>query len=363
MPVLLIGASYRDISLDDLELLEAKSEEFWEAIFTENSKEFGITGCVVVSTCNRFEIYVDSFNTLDSEQHILAKITDVTGLPSNRMQHLSGSEVTHHLFRVAAGLESMIVGEVEVAGQVKRSLSRSQLLSKTTRDLEMLFQESARVSKKVATETGLGMAGRSLVTGGLDLLKQSGFAIKGKKVLVIGTGAYARVVTAALKREEVAEIFVHSITDRAKVFSLTHTTTPVSKGGLSEALSQVDFVVTCNGTHGALITADDIQALNKEIFPIIDLSLARDVERSVEKLNNVLMIDLNDIYQNAPREHSETIDAAQSIINRAVVEFEEKLRSRNSYPFAKLVRTQFGARTTAGIDPAFAVEAATISNG
>ena len=363
MSILLIGASYRDISLDDLELLETKSEQLWDAVFTKNSKAHGINGGVLVRTCNRFEVYFDTDQPHRASQYILRKISEVTGLPSNNIQRYEGSEVTSHLFRVAVGLESMIVGEVEIAGQVKRALSQSQLLTNTTRGLEMLFQESARVSKKVATETGLGKAGRSLVTGGLDLLKQRNFTIEGKRVLVIGTGAYARVVTAALEREEVAEIFMYSTSGRAESFSLSHRTTPVLKDGLLHALSHVDFVVACSGTHGEIITSVDIQSLNKDVFPIIDLSLSRDIERSVKKLSNVLMIDLEDIYQNAPGEHLETIEDASSLIIKAVFAFEEKMRARNNNLFVKLMHNHRDSQLTEEFDHAFNIPVVQTTHG
>ena len=363
MSVQLIGASYRDNSLDDLELLAAKSEQLRGALFAEDTKEFGITGGVIVSTCNRFEVYFDSNQQDRALPFALAKISAISGLPSYVMKCHQGFEVTRHLFSVAAGLESMIVGEVEIAGQVKRALSQAQLLGNTTKNLEMLFQESARISKKVANETGLGRAGRSLVTGGLDLLKKQQFIIGGKRALVIGTGAYARVVIAALNREKVKEIYTFSPSGRAEEFSISHGTTPINMDGLSKALSQVDFVVACSGTHGTIITSSDIQALNKENFPIIDLSLARDVERSVEKLSNVIMIDLQDIHRNAPREHNETIDAAQAIINRAVAAFEVKLRARDNHPLVKLVRNHRDSLLTEELDLVFDFEVAQTSNG
>ncbi len=333
-----IGTSFRELSLEKLEVLEAHAEKILQIISSPEASEFGITGVVLVSTCNRFEIYFDSSMPTHSQDHILAKVIEITGIPTNHMRYKSGAEVTRHLFRVAAGLESMIVGEDEIAGQVKRSLSSSQLRGITSRNIEMLFQESSRISKKVAAETGLGKAGRSLVTGGLELVKQTNFDFEGKRVLVLGTGAYARVVTAALKRERVREILTYSMSGRANLFSASHQTTPIKSGGLSSALSQVDLLVTCNGTHGSIITREHLAVVKRESFPILDLSLAKDVDNSVKSLGNVVLIDLQDIYRNAPVEHHETIARAESIVEQAVLAFGEKQVARLNFRNARVIR-------------------------
>ncbi|HEY4898646.1 MAG TPA: hypothetical protein VIH79_02885, partial [Candidatus Nanopelagicaceae bacterium] len=158
MTVVLIGASYKEISLSDLEMLESKSVAVKAALFSDPSAEHGIEGCVVVSTCNRFEIYIDTETTLIAEKFVTDKISQITGIPSNKMTVRTGHDAIEHLFRVCSGLEAMIVGEVEIAGQVKRSLAQSQLLNHTSRITEALFQRASEVSKRIATETGIGTA-------------------------------------------------------------------------------------------------------------------------------------------------------------------------------------------------------------
>jgi len=336
--VLLVGASYREIPLTTLEVLESKADAIRSAICGEESLAHGIEGCVVVSTCNRFEVYVESDDHELSAQYIRNSITAVAGIDATGIAIVPASDAVTHLFRVSAGLESMIVGEVEIAGQIKRSLSQAQLLGQTSRITEALFQRAAEVSKKVATETGLGTAGRSLITGGLDILKKRNFDLAHKKVLVIGTGAYARVVTSALEREGVGEIFTYSSSGRAEIFAESHNTTPISTDGLEAALQKIDLIVACSGTHGAVITTEQIAAVKKEVLPIIDLSLARDVEKSVESLPHIMVIDLEEIYRCAPAEHHETIATAQGIIEESVEEFAADLKARRNDPLIRQLR-------------------------
>ena len=222
-----------------------------------------------MSTCNRFEVYVDTDTPDLSAKYILNKISECTELAKSKIRIRTSSDAVRHLFRVSAGLESMVVGEVEIAGQIKQALREAQLRNHTSRITEALFQRASEVSKKVATETGLGAAGRSLITGGIDIVKENGFGLRAKKALVIGTGAYARVVTSALEREEVSEIFTYSNSGRAEIFAESHGTTPITQSGLHQALEACDLIVACSGTHGTIITTEDLRALNKDVLPAV----------------------------------------------------------------------------------------------
>jgi glutamyl-tRNA reductase len=336
--ILLVGTSFRDISLQDLSLLEKKTDEIRQAISLPEVADSGIEGCVLVSTCNRFEVYAETERPEESAQFILEKISECTGLNGSEIKVRKSDEAATHLFRVSAGLESMIVGEVEIAGQVKRSLSQSQQLGQTSRITEALFQRAAEVSKRVASDTGLGSAGRTLITGALDIVKAQGFDLSGKIALVIGTGAYARVVTSALERESVAEILTYSNSGRAEIFAQSHGTTPITTGGFAQALNKCDVIVACSGTHGLVISREQISELTKTLIPIVDLSLGSDVEPSVATLTNVMLVDLEEIYRSAPVEHHETIAHAENLIENSVAQFKQDLLARRNDPLVRLLR-------------------------
>ena len=338
MSILLVGTSYRDISLQELEVLEKKSEEIRSAISSHEASANGIEGSVIVSTCNRFEVYVETETPKESSKYILDRVTSVIGVENPTVNISTGIDAIRHLFRVSAGLDSMIVGEVEISGQIKRALTQSRELGQTSRITESLFQRASEVSKRVATETGLGTAGRSLITSGLDILKDRGLDLRDRKVLVIGTGAYARVVISALAREGVGEIFTFSNSGRAEIFSESHGTTPVKKDSFDAVLATCEMIIACSGVQGAVVTADQIQNLPRKTLPIIDLSLARDVEKSVKSLSNVIVIDLEEIHRNAPIEHHETITLAEELVDSAATQFSKYLLERRSDPLIRLLR-------------------------
>ena len=342
MTVILIGASYRDIPLSDLAKLESCIETIRTKLFDDESIQHGIDGGVVVSTCNRFEIYLDVYLPENATAHVIDCIAQATGNSVDFWRHgikvLVGAPAIAHLFKVSAGLDSMVVGEVEIAGQIKRALAETQELGQTCRITEALFQRAALVSKKVANRTNLGATGRSLISSALTLVEQRHFALTAKTVLVIGTGAYARVVIAALGREEVGTIFVYSPSGRAEEFSKSHQTTPISAAQFPQILHRVDLIITCSGTHGTLIHTQDLLSAPQLILPMIDLSLSPDIEDGVKNLSHVAVINLEEIYRNAPEEHHETLALAEQIIEEAVVEFQDDLAARANDPLVKALR-------------------------
>jgi glutamyl-tRNA reductase len=218
---------------------------------------------VVISTCNRFELYLDVDAPLsgDSVRHatrhvaeLVAHASGVTGdVAARSFTVRTGPEVTEHLFAVASGLDAMVVGEREIAGQVKRSLAVAREQETTSKTLELLFQTASRTSKRVGTDTELGAAGRSVVALALDLAERELPPWDGTRAVLIGTGSYAGASVAALRARGCDDIRVYSQSGRAEAFAESHGVQPV--GSLVEALADADLVVSCSGARGRALAA------------------------------------------------------------------------------------------------------------
>ena len=354
MTLILIGTSYRSIPLSELEILERSADSIRNSLFENQVDDFDIEGGVVISTCNRFEIYLDASDIDLAKNRTFAAIISTCGLDlsycEKNLRILSGVEAIKHLFQVTVGLDSMVVGEAEIAGQVRRALTETQRLGYTSRIIEALFQRASSVSKRVTNETGLGAAGRSLITSALDIARDEHFVLASKKVLVIGTGAYARVVIAALDRENVGEIYVYSPSGRAEEFSENHPTTPIQESDFLEKLTEVDLIVACSGTHGHIVKSEHLKSLNSKVLPIIDLSLSPDIEESVKGIPSVHVIDLEMIYKKAPEEHFETITKAEELIHEAATELQRDLAARANDPLVKALRAHVSAIVAEEVD-------------
>ena len=361
MALVLLGSNYNDIPLSELESLERHTETIRKTLFgSAATTNFG-SGGVLIGTCNRFEVYLDTDRFHDAVEQTIRVVAEISGMDvdycSKILRVSYGSAVAQHLYSVASGLESMIVGEGEISGQVKRSLKDAQDDKHTTTQLERLFQSASAVAKKVSAETGLGVAGRSIISSALELFEDKHFKLTGKQALVIGTGAYARVIVAALQRIGCNEIHVYSSSGRAEVFSEGHETTPVPAEGLMDALTQADIVITASGTLGHSIDlkiAKAALAARSEhaaaagtgqyiaVLPIIDVALSPSVAPPVYDLKEVDIIDLDYIRLHAPTEHSEAILAAQDIVHQAVLDFETEATARSVDPMVAALRSHVG---------------------
>jgi glutamyl-tRNA reductase len=345
--LVLIGASHHNLSLSKLELLEREATQIRESLFSKSVSETGISGGVLVATCNRFEVYFETEIFHSTVDHVLATISEISGLGADQTNHSlqvsAGFSVVEHLFAVAAGLDSMIVGEAEIAGQVRTAFTHAQKEKTTSPLLEQLFQRALATSKIVTSSTGLGAAGRSIVDVALNVVESRYGAVAGKRAIVLGTGAYARVAVAALQRRGCNAISMYSASGRARQFSETHKTIAIPHDGLTEALADTDLVVGCSGNATSILDAEFVRGARANKFlPIIDVALSSDFASDVSALETVDVIDLDVVRVNAPKEHGEEIEQANDIVQKAVVKFENEQSARTMDPAIAAMRSHVG---------------------
>ena len=338
MTLVLLGTDYREVPLEDLDRL-SQAKDTIEAKLLANSA--AISGAITLSTCNRFELYLDCESSADASKLSLETIATEANLSldycAQVFKVVSDATAAQHLFSVTAGLESMVVGEEEIAGQVKRSFTAAQSTGHASTALVQVFQKAAEVAKKVTTETGLGSAGRSTITVALDYLESRHGSHAGRRALLIGTGAHARVVVAALKRSGIEEISVFSPSGRAQDFALSRGLTSVESGELASAIGSADLLISCSGNAGDLLTKSTLAETTKPLL-VIDVSLSRDVSPEVQSLPNVDFVNLEVIKHHAPVEHGDAILAAQNIVSEGVEAFEREKHERNLGPFVAAIR-------------------------
>ena len=339
MTLVLIGTNYREVPLEDLDRLSQAQEKI-EAALSAGSSTSNIQGAVIISTCNRFELYLDCEDSATSTATAIQIIAEQTGIDLEYCQQIfrsvSESTAAQHLFSVTAGLESMVIGEEEIAGQVKRAFTSAQQNGRASTGLVQVFQKAAEVAKRVTTETGLGSAGRSTITVALDYLETRHGSHLGKTALLIGTGAHARVVVAALKRSGFENILVFSPSGRAEDFALSRGLQSIDRSALDSAIAQADLLVSCSGNAGDLLTKERLAKAGQ--LMVVDVSLSRDVSPEVEELENVDLVNLEVIKRHAPVEHGDAILAAQELVSQGVEALEREKLERNLGPFVAAIR-------------------------
>ncbi|MFB7084766.1 glutamyl-tRNA reductase [Streptomyces sp. NPDC056296] len=275
MSLLVVGLSHRSAPVSVLERAslsaDAQLKLLQDTVAAEPAAE-----AAVLATCNRIELYadVDKFHAGVAELSTLLAQHSGVGLEELTPYlyvHYEDRAV-HHLFSVACGLDSMVVGEGQILGQIKDSLARAQDLHTAGRLLNDLFQQALRVGKRAHSETGIDRAGQSLVTFGLEQLAAGAEVqtwVRGKKALVIGAGSMSSLAAATLARAGVAEIVVANRTfERAERLARILTegddtdvlARAVPMDSVPGELTRADVAVSCTGATGIVLTADAVAA-------------------------------------------------------------------------------------------------------
>jgi glutamyl-tRNA reductase len=336
-----IGLSHHLIPLEDLAQLSLLA-----APVRERLDDARLRGSVLLNTCNRFEIYFesDSFHAgLDAAlDAVRGALGEEHRALADQFEVYAGQAAVQHLLEVASGLDSMVIGEDEVIGQVREALAGAG--DRASSALYRLFHAALTTGKAVSTETDLGAAGRSIAAVGLALVEQRHFALAGRRVLLVGTGSYARVVTAALQRLGCTDLLVYSPTGRAGRFASTHPVTAVPEDGLVDALATADAVITCSGgesADGAVISADQLSRARSgaiALLPVLDLSLSGDVAPEAADLLAVDLIDLEEIGAHAPAEQAAAVLAARDLVARGVDAYLHLEQGRAASPAVTAMR-------------------------
>ncbi len=344
--LLCVTANHKTAPFDLLERLSRTPEDLAGSL-SESSR-----GAVVLATCNRFEAYVDVDGSAGDADvaRILATVSARSGVPADTLHASStvhsGARVVEHLFSVASGLESVVSGEGEIAGQVRRALTSARTHGTTSPELERLFQRASEAQRKVKNDTALGRAGRSLVRLALELADSRIADWSAARVLLVGTGSYAAVTLATLRERGAQDIGVHSPSGRGAAFAAKHGIRTVPAAEYARAAAHASIVITCTSAEevldAAILRAGRGPAL-AALEPasacpapghgpsagsapsqlIIDLGMPRNVSPDVAELEGVALLDLETIRLHAPLEELQATDAARSIVREAAATFHE----------------------------------------
>lgn len=261
-----------------------------------------IRGAVVLATCNRFEAYIELDDPITAgaaiaREAVLDALIDRAGTDAASLRasavSLQGDDAIRHLFAVSSGLESMVVGEEEISGQVQRALVAARESGTTSGELETVFQRAAHAARQVRAKADLGAAGRSVARLALDLAESRVTDWAKTRVLLVGTGSYAATTIIALQARGANDIRVFSATGRADRFATRYGLR--AESDLREAIGDADVVITCTARY--VVTVADVPDDARRL--IVDLGLPRNVDPAVGALPGVELLDLELIGRHA----------------------------------------------------------------
>jgi len=349
MSILIVGASHRSASVELLERLmmdfDAASKLRGRALQTPHVAE-----ALVLATCNRIEIYAEVDRFHGSVEDLTALLVTQTDLPPEQVLsalyvHYDEAAVAH-LFSVATGLESMVVGEGQILGQVREALRGGQDDETVGPALNSLFQQGLRAGKRAHFETDIDRAGQSLVSVALDEAARTIGPLEGARVFIVGAGSIAALAAASVRRAGASRIVISSRTPANAERLAAHV------GGhsavldeLGAELSRCDLVISCTGATGTVVSADLIAGamVRRQAgtpLAIIDLALPHDVEPLAADLPDVFLVSLKTLADSVRNgSAAEDVAAIKAIVAEEVAAFTAARDAATVAPTVVALRT------------------------
>ena len=313
-----------------------------------------LEGACVLSTCNRVEVVISSAdeNVVDSVIQWMASHAETKREELEpHLYILRDAEAIEHLFRVTSGLDSMIVGEPQIAGQVKKAFTAVPLDPL----LHQVYEQTMRVAKKVRTETGIGEHAVSIPYAAVELAKKIFGDLTGLRVLLLGAGEMGELTAEHLAAKHVRQIFVANKTyERAVELAKRFEGTAVQFTSLEEHLAECDIVIASTSAPHFVITQVQVQraldARNQRGLFLIDLSVPRNVEPSIQNIDGAYLYNVDDLQQVASANlelRRRKVGDAEAIIAREVESFRCRLREQEAAPTIRELQSRLDAvRTT-----------------
>jgi glutamyl-tRNA reductase len=349
MTVLVVGASHRSAAVPLLERLAVDADGASKLALAALEAPH-VCEALVLATCNRVEIYaaVDRFH--GSVEDLTALLVDASGLAAEAVLpsvyvHYDDAAV-RHIFTVATGLDSMVVGEPQILGQLKETLTRGQHDETVGPALNSLFQQGLRVGKRAHAETGIDKAGQSLVSVALTAAREVLGTLTGARVCIVGAGSMASLAAAKVRREHVDDLVIASRTSsRAQRLADVTGGRVTDLGDLAACLRAADLVISCTGTSGVVVTAQEVAAAvtsrsGSRPLVLIDLALPHDVEPTAGELAGVTLIGLGSLAQSTPQQvTSADVTAVSALVAQEVAAFAAARAAASVAPTVIALRT------------------------
>ncbi|MDG4833563.1 glutamyl-tRNA reductase [Solwaraspora sp. WMMD1047] len=353
MNLLVVGASYRTAPVGTLERLAVAPADLPDFLGRLLALPY-VGEAVVVSTCNRVEVYAAVSGFHGGLGDICSVLAAKAGCPpaalANHLYVHYDSAAVEHAFRVAAGLDSMVVGEAQILGQLRDAYHAASESDSAGRLLHELMQQALRVGKRAHTETGIDRAGQNVVTAALGLAAGH-FAdgLAGRPALVVGAGSMGALAVATLSRLGAGSLTVTNRgADRAARLAGAYGAHAVPIADLAAILSTVDIVVAATASTEAVLTRDLVapavaarRSAGRSTLVLLDLAVPRDIEPTVADLPGVEVIDIDSLAAGLPDGPAATETTAVAQIVAAEVEaFLSWLRGADVAPTVAALRTR-----------------------
>ena len=334
MAIQMIGIDHSAAAIDIRTIFSFTKKRTVEALEIIKQKK-GICGCVLLSTCNRMELWVSTEDACEIALYeLLCEIRQIhTDAYQKYFTQRKEEEAVRHLFRLAGGLESRILGEDQILTQVKEALVTAREHYAADNVLEVLFRMAVTAGKKVRTNVTFSTGNHSVIHQALQTLRQEGLEVKGKKCMVIGNGEMGKLAATVLQQEG-ADVTVTVRQYRSGVVQIPPGCRRIDYGKRMCLIGSCDFVVSATASPNYTLTKEGLQAVDLEHeLVLVDLAVPRDIDPEVQKLMYIRFYDIDYFKVDVLSEKMKAgIQEAESILKDQMEEFDNWYRCLDVIP-------------------------------
>ncbi|KEY60812.1 glutamyl-tRNA reductase [Serratia sp. DD3] len=351
MTLLALGINHKTAPVSLRERLTFSPESI-DAALNSLLQQPMVQGGVVLSTCNRTELYL----SVEQQDHLREQLIDwLCDYHHLRPEEISknlywhyGNDAVSHLMRVASGLDSQVLGEPQILGQVKKAFAESQRGQSLSSELERLFQKSFAVAKRVRTETEIGASAVSIAFAACSLARQIFESLEQLNVLLVGAGETIELVARHLREHKVQQMFIANRTrERAQLLADEVGATVISLADIDARLAEADIIITSTASPlpiiGKGMVERALKARRNQPMLLVDIAVPRDIEPEVGKLANAYLYSVDDlqaIIQSNLAQRQEAAVQAESIVLQESSHFMTWLRAQGAIETIRDYRSQ-----------------------
>ncbi len=344
IPILLTGLNHKTAPVEVRERMAVGAAELPQALGALRACP-GVEEVMLLSTCNRVEVLAHGGpGGAPEPQPLIETLARLRGLEAAPVApHFyahTGEEAIRHLFRVASSLDSMVLGEPQILGQLKDAHAAAREAGAAQAGLEAVVARAFAVAKRVRNETAIGRSAVSVSYAAIDLAKQIFGDLRSKHALLVGAGKMAELAARRLKRAGCGRIYVTNRTrSRAEQMAAQVEGEVVDYGTFHERLHEMDIVLASSGAAGYLIGKDEMKAVlrrrqNRPVF-LIDIAVPRNIDPAVDEMENAYLYDIDDLGREVEanrRARQREAEEAEQIIEEEVRRLVERFRTREVAP-------------------------------
>ncbi len=354
MKLLLTGLNHRTAPVEVRERLAFEDGALPQAL-DDLKRRPGLLEGMILSTCNRVEVAVTADEQANVEEAVEGFLADSRHVDRSwvtpYLYKFDGPEAIRHLFRVASSLDSMVVGEPQILGQMKSAYALAKEHGTVGGFLGQVLDRAFNVAKRVRSETDIGQSAVSVSYAAVELAREIFGALRGKKVLVIGAGKMAESAARHLRRAGISEILVTNRTrERAEAMAEECGGRLLDYQYFEDAVPEVDIVLASSGAPNFILTRDQMRSAmnkrrNRPMF-LIDIAVPRNVDPAVNELDSVFLYDIDDlgrVVDDNLKGRIETAKEAEEIVREEVERMVVRLKTRGASPAIVSVQEELEA--------------------